>query len=299
MPRQIGYLDPQTLAKMDRLDLLARFVVEGLLAGTHQSPYHGYAVEFTQHREYTPGDETRHIDWRVYGKTERYYIKQYQTETNFACHLLLDASESMSYAHDGLTKLHYGKCMAACLAYLILAQQDHVALGVFDEELRSYVEPSGRRGHLQRIVERLQVEPGQRKTSIGRILDSFAERTRKRGIVILISDLFGRPDDIAQGIQHLRFAGHEVILFQVLDHYEWTFPLEGMWKFIGLEGYPELRIRPRELRRSYLEALDRFNRRLKDVCNRNRTDLVPVDTDQPLDLVLTSYLVRREKYARK
>jgi uncharacterized protein (DUF58 family) len=297
MPRKPNYLDPKTLAKMDRLDLLARFVVEGYLAGTHRSPYRGFAVEFAEHREYSPGDEIKHIDWRVYGRTERYYIKQYQTETNFTCHLLLDASESMRYSHNELTKLHYAKCMAASLAYLILAQQDRVAVGVFDEGLRTYLEPSGRKGHLNRIVERLDVEPGERKTDLGAILNQFADRIEKRGIVILISDLFGRPEQVAQGIQHLRFAGHECIIFQVLDHYEWTFPFEGMWKFLGLEGYPELLARPRDLRVSYLQALADFNRRLQEACNRNRTDLVPIDTDQPLDLVLTSYLVRREKYA--
>ncbi len=297
MPRRPDYLDPKTLAKMDRLDLLARFVVEGYLGGTHRSPYHGFAVEFAQHREYVPGDETKHIDWRVYGRTERYYIKQYQTETNFTCHLLFDASESMRYGHDSLTKLHSAKCMAACLAYLILGQQDRVAVGVFDEGLRTYLEPSGRKGHLNRIVEQLDVEPGEKKTDIGQILNQFAERIRKRGIVILLSDLFDRPEHVAQGIQHLRFAGHEVIIFQVLDHYEWTFPFEGMWKFLGLEEYPELLVRPRDLRAGYLQALAEFNRAVQEVCNRNRSDLIPVDTDQALDLVLTSYLVRREKYA--
>ncbi len=297
MPRRPEYLDPKTLAKMDRLDLLARFVVEGYLGGTHRSPYHGFAVEFAEHREYAPGDEVKHIDWRVYGRTERYYIKQYQTETNFTCHLLLDASESMRYAHDDLSKLHYAKCMAACLAYLILAQQDRVAVGVFDQALRTYLEPSGRKGHLGRIVERLDVEAGERKTDIGQILNQFAERIRKRGIVILLSDLFDQPAHIAEGIQHMRFAGHEIIIFQVLDHYEWTFPFEGMWRFLGLEEYPELLVRPRDLRASYLQALAAFNRGLQEVCNRNRTDLIPVDTDQSLDLVLTSYLARREKYA--
>ena len=298
-PKISKYLDPATLSRIGRLELGARMVVEGFMAGMHRSPYHGFSVEFAQHREYTYGDDTRHIDWKIYGKSGRYYIKQYEVETNFIAHILHDASESMLYASREMTKLEYANYLTASLSYLITAQQDAVGVGIFNEGLQKLIEPRQAPAHVHTICSELEQVRPQKKTDIGRIMHEFADRIARRGIVIVISDFLDDPARIMAGLNHLRFSRHEVIVMHVLDPYELDFPFDGLIKFKGLEEYPEITCQPRMLRRSYLEELNKHILALKVACERNLCDYVLVSTAQPLDVALFGYLTSRALRRRR
>lgn len=292
-------LDPATITRAESLGLAARFIVEGYMAGEHKSPYRGFAIEFAQHREYTHGDDTRHLDWKVLGRTDRYYIKQYEQETNYVARILLDGSESMRYGSGPLTKLHYGKMMAACLAYLILHQRDAVALAIFDTILRDYAPRSDAKDTIHRIISRLAAFEPKEPTNIGTVLHDLAHQIRRKGIVILISDFFDDEQKVLEGIQHLRFGGHEVIVFHVLDPWELEFPFTGLVEFEGLEAVPKILTRPAEIRRSYLRELEAFRTRLRDGCERNQCHYVLVNTAQPLNEVLSGYLAFRLRTTAK
>jgi uncharacterized protein (DUF58 family) len=288
-------LDPATVSRAESLGLAARFIVEGYLAGEHQSPSRGFAVEFDEHREYTPGDDTRHLDWKVLGRTDRYYIKQYEQETNYVAHLLLDGSESMRYGSGPITKLHYGKMIAACLAYLVLHQRDALALGIFDTTLRDYAPRSDSLGSLHQILARLAAFNPQGQTSIGPVLHELAHQVRRKGLVLVISDFFDDEERVLDGIQHLRFDGHEVVAFQVMDPWELEFPFIGLVEFEGLERMPKILARPAEIRRSYLREVEAFRARLREGCERNQCHYVPVNTAQHLHEVLGGYLAFRRR----
>lgn len=290
-------LDARAIARADSLGMNARFIVEGYMAGEHKSPYRGFAIEFAQHREYTPGDDVRHLDWKVQAKTERYYIKQYEQETNFVAHLLVDGSESMKYGSGEITKLDYGKMMAACLAYLILNQRDAVALGIFDEEIQDYLPRSDNRDNLFRIMSHLASFDPKRETRIAAVLHQIASQIRRKGVVIVISDFFDDEEAVIGGIQHLRFSGHEVIVMQVLDPYEIEFPFTGMVEFEGLENVPVVQTRPSQIKKSYHREFEAFRQRLREACERNQCHFLPVRTDHPLDEVLTNYLAFRKSTA--
>ncbi|MFP6866002.1 MAG: DUF58 domain-containing protein [Roseibacillus sp.] len=287
-------LDPKAIARAEALGMNARFIVEGYMAGEHKSPYRGFAIEFAQHREYAPGDDVRHLDWKVQAKTERYYIKQYEQETNFVAHLLLDGSESMNYRSGELSKLEYGKMMAACLAYVILHQRDAVALGIFDEEIREYLPRSDNRDNLFKIMNRLADFDATGETQVAEVLHGMANQVRRKGIMIVMSDFFDDEAAIVEGIQHLRFAGHEVILMQILDPYEIDFPFTGMVEFDGLENIPRVQTRPTQIKKTYHREFEAFRQRLRDACDRNQCHFVEVQTDQPLDEVLSNYLAFRK-----
>ncbi|HBP19953.1 MAG TPA: DUF58 domain-containing protein [Planctomycetes bacterium] len=289
------YLDPKTLTKISRLDIVARLVVEGFVTGLHRSPYHGFSVEFAEHREYVPGDDIKHIDWKVYGRSDRYYIKQYEEETNLTATLLVDGSESMRYGSDpeGPTKLQYACFIAASLAYLILRQRDSVGLVTFDEGIRKFIPPGASPSHRNLVLDSLaQIEPAER-TSLSPVLHTMAERVKRKGLVILISDLFDDPTEILAGLRHFRHRRHEVIVFHVMDHAERHFPFESMTKFKGLEALGEVLCDPSALRQAYLNEVESFIGELQHGCRGDRIDYVPVDTQTPLDVVLTSYLATR------
>lgn len=292
-PETRKLLDPKAIARAESLGMNARFIVEGYMAGEHKSPYRGFAIEFAQHREYAPGDDTRHLDWKVLAKTERYYIKQYEQETNFVAHLLVDGSESMKFGSGAITKLEYAKMMAACLSYLVLHQRDATALCIFDDEIREYLPRSDNRDNLFKIMTRLAEFQPTGATQVARILHHMANQVRRKGIVIVISDFFDDEAEMIEGIQHLRFAGHEVIVMQVLDPHELDFPLTGMVEFEGLEGIPSIQTRPSQIRNTYLREFGAFRQRLRDTCERNECHFLEVRTDQPLDEVLTNYLAFR------
>jgi uncharacterized protein (DUF58 family) len=291
-------LDPHALVHAEVLGLHARQVVEGYMAGEHRSPFFGFATEFAQHREYAQGDDLRHLDWKVLGRTDRYYVKQYEQETNFVAQILLDGSESMRYGSGALTKLHYGKQLAACLSYLILLQRDAVAVGLFDAGLRQYLPRSNNRSNIHVIMSQLAALEAGAQTRIGAVLHEMAQQTSRKGIVILISDLLDDEEEVVAGVQHLRFVGHEVVVFHVMDPAELEFPFEGNVQFVGLEGVPALMTRASEIRRSYLEEVEAFRRRLREGCDRNQTHYVLVNTAQALRETLSGYLAFRRKTGR-
>jgi uncharacterized protein (DUF58 family) len=288
-------LDPAAVQSGESLGLLARFVVEGYMAGEHKSPFRGFAIEFTQHREYTPGDDIRHLDWKVLGRTDRYYLKQYEQETNYVANILLDGSESMKYGSGSLSKMTYGKMMAACLSYLILKQRDAVSVGVFDTEMRSNVPRTGNLASIHNIMNVLSRFEPKRQTGIAAVLHELAGQIRRKGIVILISDLFDDEEKILQGIQHLRFGGNEVIVLHTMDPFELEFPFAGMVEFEGLENWPTILTRPRDIRRSYLAEVEAFRRRIREGCERNQVHYVLVNTAQALGEVLGGYLAFRQR----
>ena len=292
-------LDPAAIANAEALGLNARYVVEGYMAGEHQSPYRGFAIEFSQHREYTPGDDIRHLDWKVVARTDRYYIKQYEQETNYVAHILLDGSESMKYGSGKLTKLQYGKMMAACLAYLVLVQRDAVALALFDSEVRDYAPRSDNKASIHSIMTRLATFEPKAQTNIAAVLHDMARQIRRKGIIIIISDFFDDEQKILDGIQHLRFGGNEVIVFHTMDSYELEFPFVGLVEFDGLEQMPTILTRPMEIRKSYLREVEGFRHRLRDGCERNNCHYVLVNTAQSLHEVLSGYLAFRARTITK
>ncbi len=297
--RRHKYLDPATLQKLESLDLVAREVVEGIRVGMHKSPLRGFSTEFTQHRQYVPGDTLRHVDWRVYGRTERFYVKLFEAETNFNATLLLDASSSMHYHSGSVTKLEYAKFMAASLAYLIIRQRDSVGLGVFDADLRTFIEPKSSQSIVATIADELaKVEPLPR-TNVAEMLHEFARRLPRRGFVLLFSDLFDNVDAFLKGIDHLRFRGHNVTVFHTMDPYELEFPFTGTWKFKDLELTGELVTQPKRVQAAYLEEVRKFTRQIREACERNHVDYVLVNTSRPVDAVLSGYLISRLRTVTK
>jgi uncharacterized protein (DUF58 family) len=289
------YLDPQAVARAQVLGLKARTVVEGLRVGDHRSPYRGFSVEFVQHREYVPGDDIRHIDWKGYGRSERYTIKQYEQETNFAAHVLLDASRSMLYGDGATNKLEYAKMLTAVLSYLVVHQRDMVSLNVFDAGWRERLPASGQPGHVQTILYTLEAVSPRDKNAIGPLLHDLAQQIARRGLVFLISDCFDNVESILGGLRHLRFGGHEVTIFHVLHPDELEFPFHGMVKFDGMEDKLQLLTRPQLIRPAYLRAVKKYLEELQLSCERNRCDYVLLNTGRPLAEALTEYLARRLK----
>ena len=287
-------LDAEAIQKAEVLGLQARSIVEGYMAGAHKSPYRGFAIEFAQHREYVAGDDIRHLDWKVLGRSDRYYIKQYEQETNYVAHVLLDGSESMQYGSGKLTKFSYARTMAACLAYLILLQRDAMALGIFDSSMRTYFPRTDNLSSIHNVLRLLTEFVPVEKTNIAGALHEMAMKVTRRGLFILISDFFDDVDEILQGIQHLRFGGSEVIVFHVMDPYELEFPFTGSVEFWGLEQTARILTQPAEIRRSYLHELNGFIDRLRDGCKRAGCNYVQVDTSQPWAEVLSGYLATRQ-----
>jgi|SRR5262245_24945334 len=259
----------------------------------HKSPYHGFSVEFAQHREYVPGDDIKHVDWKVYGRTGRFFLKQYEEETNLALWLLLDVSESMRYKSAGVSKFDYACMAAAALAYLTLQQQDSVGLATFDNQLRTVLRPSSQASHLKEIVNILNKVPVRDKTHMGPIFHDLAERLTRRSIVVLISDLFDEPADVLGGLRHLGYKRHEVVVLHVLDGAELDFPFQEPTLFRGLEQAPELLTDPRSLRQGYLEQVSAFLTELQEGCRAQNMDYVRLRTDSDLGVVLSAYLAHR------
>jgi uncharacterized protein (DUF58 family) len=290
-----NYLDPETLARGEPLGIMALKIVEGYRVGEHRSPFRGFALEFAQHREYTIGDDLRHLDWKVLGRTDRYYIKQYEQDTNFTATLVLDGSKSMKYGSGNITKFHYAKALAACLAYLVTSQGDAVALHLFDEKVAESIQRTDKVGKIGHIMDRLAAFEPSATTHLGDSLNDVARMVKSRGINMIISDLFDDEETMEKGIQRLRFNGGEVIVFHVLDPYELEFPFEGMVEFIGLEGEATLKVAPADLRKSYLKALGSYRERIQAICNRAGSHYVLADTQKPLAETLSAYLAFRHK----
>jgi uncharacterized protein (DUF58 family) len=296
MQESLKYLDPNTLTKLSRIDIIARLVVEGFISGLHKSPYRGFSVEFAEHREYAPGDDLKHLDWKVFGRTDRFYIKQYEEETNLRSNILLDTSESMVYKGAGpLTKLEYGCYVAASLAYMLLQQQDAVGLATFDSEIRRFVPAKSSPAHLRLLLHELNVAAGQRKTNLDTLFHDLAERVQRRGMIVVISDLFYDVDKTLLGLRHFRHRGHEVIVFNVVARDELEFGFTNMTLFEGLEDWGELLVNPKVIRKAYRQEVREFARRLRSGCLRNQIDFVQITTDTKLDVALSAYLAARMK----
>jgi uncharacterized protein (DUF58 family) len=293
------YLNPRVLASLEGLDLQARMVVEGYVSGLHASPYHGFSVEFAEHREYVPGDDIRHVDWKVWSKTDKLYLKQYEEETNLLLYLLLDTSESMGYASAGnVSKLMYSQFIAAALGYMVLQQQDSVGLALFDDMVRRYLKPAGQPSQLKEVIHLMDVSPARRKTDVGLVLNDLAERFKKRGVVAIFSDFFDDVPRILAGLKHFRHRRHEVIVFHILDPAELEFPFRDTTLFKGLEGLPDILTEPHALRRAYQAEIGSYLAEMKRGCQSIDIDYVPLRTDQELDGPLSSYLASRASRVR-
>jgi len=295
------YFNPQTLARLDGLELQARQIVEGYVAGLHKSPYHGFSVEFAEHREYAPGDDLRYVDWKVFGKTDRFYLKQYEEETNFACYLLLDTSESMLYRSESApcTKLQYAQFVAASLSYLVLKQQDAVGLATFDNGIKNFIRATSQPSHLKQLCHVMEQTPAAGETSMGPIFHDLAERVKKRGLIVIISDFFDDVASILMGLKHFRHRRHEVLIIQVIDPAEQDFPFRDPTLFKGLENGPETMTDPRSLKAAYQREFESFLTDLRRGCRELRMDHLLLRTDEPLDLALSSFLAGRANRIRR
>ena len=289
-----NYLDPETLQRLGDLELVAREVVEGLRVGGHRSRLRGFSTEFAHHRQYVPGDSLRSIDWRVYGRSDRYYTKLYEAETNFDCHILIDSSSSMTYGSGKVSKLEYAKFLAASLAYLVLKQRDSVGLSVFDSEVRAYLPPRSTMGVLLQIDRLLSETKPTPKTAIAKQLHDVALMMKRRSFVIVLSDFLSDVDDVLAGLDHLRFDGHNVMVLHTLDPHELQFPFEGTWQFDGLEGEEPLITQPERIREDYLANLNEFLTAFRAGCVAGQVDYARVDTSRPPDVVLREFFDQRE-----
>jgi uncharacterized protein (DUF58 family) len=293
------YLDPKTLAKIGSLDLRARLIVEGLTSGMHRSPYQGISVEFAQHRQYVQGDDIRHVDWKVLGKTDKVYLKQYLEETNLHLICVVDASESMGYgtvkADDGTvwTKYDHATAIAAGLSYLTIQQQDSVGLAIFDQTLSRYFKPSNSPGQWKTITMELQQVPRWNKTDTGKILDQLAEKLNHRSLIVVLSDFFDDIENIKKGLRHLRYKKHELMVFQILDPMEIDFPFDDVTLFKGMEEAGQLLTEPRSLREAYLEQLNTFTTQMRTMCRGMGIDFTRMNSGESLDVSLSSFLATR------
>lgn len=291
------YLRPEVLSKISRLELRARSVVEGFVSGLHKSPYHGFSIEFAQHREYVPGDDVRHIDWRVYAKADRFFIKQYEEETNLRSHILLDCSGSMAYpeheGHAAMTKWEYAATVASSIAYLQSKQQDAVGLTLFDHEIRKQLPAATSTRQLTDMISLIESQRPADKTNVKVLFSYLADHIKRRSMLVLVSDLLTDVDDLIAGLQRLRYTRHEVLVLHVLDHDELEFPFTRQTMFEGIEIAQHVLSDPQSLRRSYLAAMNGFVHRVRSWCVNNRVDYVLLSTRDPLDVALSAFLAQR------
>ena len=287
------YIQPEVLGRLAHMDFIPRALVEGTLAGAHKSPFHGFAVEFAGHRDYVPGDDIRHLDWKAYFRHDKFYIKQYEMETNLVCHLMLDISASMRYGQEAQQKLLYASRMAVTLGYLIVEQSDKVGFTTFDTVERHALSPSTNLAQILKMTDVLDAVEPVEKTSIGAPLLDLANRAGRRGVVVIFSDFFVDLEDLEKALQRLRYDKHEVVLMQVLHSDEIMFNLPGTVRFVGLENDEQFLTRPEDIREAYLEVFDDFNDRLTAICDANGCERLLVDTSRPMAEVLADYLQQR------
>jgi uncharacterized protein (DUF58 family) len=292
-PGELRFLDPAVIARLGSLELRARTIVEGFISGLHRSPLKGFSVEFAEYRQYFRGDDLSTIDWKVFARTDRHVVKKFEEETNLKGYLMLDVSRSMAYGSGDLTKLEYGSTLAACLAYLMQKQHDAAGLATFDDRIQSMVSPGTRPGHLSAVLHTLNaVTPGA-ATNAGSALNQLADAVRKRGLVVLISDLFDEPARVVRGLKHLRFRGSDVLVFHLLDHAELTFPFERPARFRDMEDGAEVLVSPAEIRQGYLASINELVAGYRRELGAAGIDYQLVDTSQPLDESLLAYLAAR------
>lgn len=293
MPDSKRFLHPEAIKRIARLDLRAQYIVEGFLSGMHRSPYYGQSVEFLQHREYTPGDDLRHVDWQVWARQDRLYVKQFEEDTNMRVNLLVDVSKSMEYGSGPLNKYEYACTIATSLAYLILKHQDAIGCMAFDEKARTKVPTRSQGNQLMSIIQSLDVNRPADKTDLSRIFMEAAETYPRRGMMIIVSDLFGDVEATLKGMRVLRQRGHDLLVFHVLDDDELDFPFTGPTRFADMESDTRLNCNPKALRDGYLEAINEFLREIRRGCAKSAIDYAMVRTSDPLDAVLAQFLSRR------
>ncbi|MHC4121320.1 MAG: DUF58 domain-containing protein [Planctomycetota bacterium] len=290
------YLDPIFLSKLGNMDLVARCAVEGFFSGLHPSPFHGFSVEYSDHRQYHAGDELKFVDWKVFGRSDKLYIKQFQQETNTTAYILLDCSKSMSFAGGrGVSKLQYGSFLAAALSYLMLSQSDSTSLVLFAEKVSKHIPPLSKRTHLSTILGALQHTRPAGRTNLAGVLRTIAETTKRRGIVILISDLLDDETGIYKGLAHLKFLKHDVIVFHTMDHQELDLDYEGLIEFEDLESKARMRTFPQSMREGYRRRVAEFLDDIKRTTGNSGIDYCLLDTSEPLDRALVAYLARRKR----
>ena len=296
MKETLKYLQPEVVAQLTTMELRARLVVEGFITGLHKSPYHGFSVEFTEHRQYMPGDEIKHIDWKAYAKTDRYYIKQFEEETNLKSYILMDASASMKYASRGqLSKIQYASYVSASLAYLMVEQRDAVGLTIYDEKVRTTIPPRATKSNLRQLLQELENLVPSNKTGIAASLHKVAEQIKRRGLVIVLSDFFDNPMDVLTAFKHFRHKGNEVIVMQVLDPMERSFAFGTDAIFRDIESREELMTQPWHIQRAYQDSMRQFLENYKRECRENAIDYLLLDTSTPFDKALMEYLTKRRR----
>ncbi|MCD6415555.1 MAG: DUF58 domain-containing protein [Planctomycetes bacterium] len=289
------YLDPVLLSKLGNMELVARCVMEGFYTGLHPSPFHGFSVEYSDHRPYQPGDELRYLDWKVLGRSDKLYIKQFHQETNLSAYILLDSSKSMSFAGEGaVSKVDYGSFLCAGLAYLMLRQGDRVGLTLFSDRITNWIPARSTRAHLHTILAALQHNEVSGKTNIADTLHSVADMAHQRGLFIVISDLIDDVEELYNGLAHLSYLRHDVVLFHVLDHQELALDYEGLIEFEDVESGSRIRTFPQSLRDSYRQRVQRFVDDVARTAGEHRIDYCLLDTSEPLDRALIVYLAKRK-----
>ena len=290
------YLKPEVIRQVARLDFRAKFIIEGFMAGLHASPFHGFSVEFSEHRKYVPGDDLKDLDWNVYAKTDRYYIKKFEAETNVTGYLAMDLSGSMGYTYrQELTKFEYSICLAAALAYLMIHQQDPVGVLAFDDRVRHSMPAHSKRTQLGNILGMLARLRPSGTTDLAAALHQIATMVKHRSLIMIFSDLLAEVDSVVESLHHLRHRGNDVILFHVLDEAEALFPFEGIVEFEDVESHEKLTVDTQGIRDDYLEAVDQLRSQFRKECSAARIDYVPLHTGLPFDRALMSYLVNRQK----
>lgn len=290
------YLDPAIVSKLNSLELKARMVVEGFIVGLHKSPYHGFSVEFSEHRPYMQGDNLKAVDWKVYGKTERYFIKQFEEETNLKSYILLDTSKSMDFASkNNIKKLEYGLILAASLSYMMLRQQDAVGISLYSEKINEYIPPKASRIYLHEILKTLNKAKASSKTNTAESLNEIAEKINRRGLVVIISDLFDEINSVIKALKHFSYKNNEVIVFQVVDPLERSFAFGRDAVFKDMETDEEITTQPYQIQKSYRDAMSEFIDRIKTECRNSNIEYNLLDTSHPFDKALFSYLQKRKK----
>jgi uncharacterized protein (DUF58 family) len=295
MEKQENLFDPRNEISLSNLELKARLVVEGFITGLHKSPYHGFSVEFSEHRPYRPGDEIRHIDWQVYGRSNKFYVKQFEEETNLRATIVVDVSKSMSYNSDNnISKFNYSIFLASALAYLMNRQRDAVGLAIYNNELVEYMPSKSKTSYVGQILKKLENTIPSDLTGTSNALDSLAERIKRRGLIIIISDLLDDIDSISNALNHFRHNNHEVLIFHILDPRELDFKLKSS-NFIDLETGEELITQPHQLQKAYKETVENFISEIKNICQRKQVDYNLISTDEPFDKALIKFLAKRNK----
>lgn len=290
------YLRPDVIQSVKRLDLKARFIVEGFISGLHSSPFHGFSVEFSEHRKYVPGDDVRAIDWGVYGKTDRFYIRKYEAQTNLDCYMLVDCSASMGYSEGGrMSKMDYAICLAAALGHLMISQQDSVGLFAFNEKICEAVAPKSTRSHLTHVLSALARICPSGQTNLAASLHEVASRIKKRGLMILLSDMLADQEEVIESLRHLRYRGHDLIVLQVLDRSEVEFEFDGSVRFEDPETGETIQADTRAIRAGYIQQMQEFIAKYRRCCQAVKADFITVDNSMTFDKALMQFLIQRSR----